>query len=96
MKDYELREGAPHCHAFQAAESYNELLAAISEWWAPKEAEEGTCIECIQFRLDDDGYNCHVYWCSVPLGVDIVQEIESHLANERANPFTLPKLEGGS
>ena len=93
MKSYELREGAPHCHAFLGAESYNELLAAIVEWWAPKGAEEGTCIENIQFWIDDDGsYNCHVYWCSLPPGVDIVQEIENKLGEERSNPFGLPEL----
>lgn len=92
MKDYEMREGSTHCHTFIDAESYTELLNAISKWWAPKESEEGTCIVSIQFEIDDDSYNCHVYWISPPPGFDIVKEYENQIAREKANPLDLPEL----
>ena len=93
MKDFEIKEGGTHCHVFNNAESFGELLNAISAWWIPKESVEGTCLESIQFELDDEGFNCQVFWASLPPGVDIVKEIASQVAKEKANPFGLPELE---
>lgn len=91
MKDYEVKSGAVHCHAFLDGESYNELLSAVAKWWAPKDAERGTALEAITFWLDSS-YNCHAYWVSLPPGFDFEAEVEKVLETERVNPLKLPEL----
>lgn len=92
MEDHEMNKEAVHCHEFNTAGSFAELLTAISEWWAPKEDELGTVIEGIIFSVDEDGFSCQVFWCSLPPGVDIVKTLEEKVAKEKANPFELPIL----
>ncbi|MBA7622913.1 hypothetical protein ES703_30300 [subsurface metagenome] len=60
MKDYEIKEGAS-CHVFLGAESYEELLSAILNWWSGIRKEEKT-LEAITFVAADNGVNAYVYW----------------------------------
>lgn len=86
MNDYEVK-GGTSCHIFSGAETYEELLSAILDWWSGIQEDTKT-MEAITFTTDDDGtITALIHWDY------LTTEIKEALDRELLAPRLMPPVD---
>ena len=93
MANHELRIGTVHCQVF-IADDYADALQEITDWWREKAAENKVATICvIDFEQGNEDLTAEVFWCDLPPGFDIEEQMKKVAEAERKNPMSLPRVE---
>jgi len=93
MIEHDIKDGAVHLRQYLDMPNQYETLRRIADWWQGKEEEPGTVLENIIFSFGEEGWNCHVYWTSLPPGMtvqDVADYTDKLVEEEKHDPFSLP------